>query len=176
MFQLFIYFFLLGFLTFGGGLAMLPFMKKHGISKGWIDEQSWDELVTLAQLAPGAVAVNCANLLGLRVKGKLGSIVAIFGMILPSILIILALTLFLETILSNSIVVAALKGILIVVLVLFVYAFIDLTRPLRSVPSLFIWVIVSFALVYFQILSPIVVMAVAFIYSTALFIYKWYRK
>jgi chromate transporter len=176
MFQLFKYFFTLGFLTFGGGLAMLPFMKKHSLSKGWIDEQSWDELVTLAQIAPGAIAVNCANLLGLRVKGKQGSIVAICGMILPSILIILSLTLFLEFILTHPIVIAALKGILIVVLVLFVYAFIDLTRPLRTVPILFIWVIVSFALIYFQIIGPLLVMAIAFTCSIFIFLYKWYKK
>ena len=176
MFQLFKYFFTLGFLTFGGGLAMLPFMKKHSISQGWIDAQSWDELVTLAQIAPGAVAVNCANLLGLRVHGKLGSFVAILGMVLPSILIILTLTLFLDYILLNPIVIAALKGILVVVLVLFGYAFIDLSRPLRSVPSLFVWVVISFALIYFQILSPIVVMAIAFAYSIGLFLYQWHKK
>jgi chromate transporter len=156
--SLFKFFFLLGLFTFGGGLAMLPFIKKKALLKGWIEEGAWDGLVTLAQISPGAIAVNCANLIGYQVAGKKGSLVAIFGMTLPSILVILTIALFLNQVLLNPIVVGSLKGILLAVSVLFVFSFIDLSKPLLHQSWLFIWVAFTFIVVYFNILNPLLMM------------------
>ena len=163
--RLFRFFFLLGLFTFGGGLAMLPFIKKQAVSKGWIEEEGWDGLVTLAQLSPGAIAVNCANLIGYQVAGKKGSIAAIFGMTLPSILVILMIALVLNDILLIPVIAGALKGILIAVSVLFVYSFIDLSKPLLVESWLFVWVAVTFALVFFNIVNPLLMMAISLFIS-----------
>lgn len=177
IFSLFKYFFLLGLFTFGGGLAMLPFIKKQAVVKGWVEEEAWDGLVTLAQVSPGAIAVNCANLIGYQVAGKKGSIVAIFGMTLPSILLILIIALFLNQLLLNSIVVGALKGILIAVSVLFIYSFIDLAKPLLVESWLFGWVVLSFALVYFNVLNPLLMMAISLLVAmTYGYVLKGYVK
>lgn len=163
--SLFKFFFLLGLFTFGGGLAMLPFMKKQALLKGWIEEEAWDGFVTLAQVSPGAIAVNCANLIGYQVAGKKGSLVAIFGMTLPSIVVILILAVFLNQVLLNPIVVGALKGILLAVSVLFVFSFIDLSKPLLHESWLFIWVVLTFVIVYFNILNPLLMMSVSLIFA-----------
>jgi chromate transporter len=158
---LFFYFFYLGLFTFGGGLAMLPFIKKHAISKGWIDEPSWDGIVTLSQLSPGAIAVNCANLIGYRVDGRKGSLVAVLGMTLPSILVILLIAIFLQDALLIPWVVSALKGILLSVSILFILSFFDLSKPLNSNKWLFAWTITAFLLVVSNLLSPIIVMGIS---------------
>jgi chromate transporter len=159
--DLFISFFVIGMFTFGGGLAMLPFIKKKVISKGWIDEGSWDGLVTISQLSPGAIAVNLANLIGYRVMGKRGSIASVIGMTLPSILVILVIALFLQNILLNPLVVGALKGILLSVSILFIYSFIDLAKPLRTNLWLLIWTVFTFLIVILNILNPIIAMGIS---------------
>jgi chromate transporter len=159
--SLFKFFFFLGLFTFGGGLAMLPYIKKQSLSKKWIEEEGWDGFVTLAQISPGAIAVNCANLIGYQVAGKKGSLVAIVGMTLPSILVILTIALFLDQILLNPIVVSALKGILLAVSVLFVFSFIDLSKPLFDEAWLFIWVLLTFGIVYFNVINPLMMMGIS---------------
>jgi chromate transporter len=159
--ELFLYFFYLGLFTFGGGLAMLPFIKKHALDKQWIDASSWDGIVTLSQLSPGAIAVNCANLIGYRVQGKRGSFVAVLGMTLPSILVILLIAIFLQDALMIPWVVAGLKGILLSVSILFVYSFIDLSKPLKANPWLFLFTVLTFLFVFLNVLSPVLVMGLA---------------
>jgi chromate transporter len=163
--SLFKFFFFLGLFTFGGGLAMLPFIKKKAILKDWIEEEAWDGLVTLAQVSPGAIAVNCANLIGYQVAGKKGSLVAIFGMTLPSILVILTIALFLNQVLLNPFVVGALKGILLAVSVLFVFSFLDLSKPLLRESWLFIWVVLTFIFVFFNILNPLLMMGISLVFA-----------
>ena len=154
MFSLFIEFFLLSFATFGGGIAMLPLIKRIAIRHQWIVESEWDELVTLSQLAPGAIAVNCANFIGYRVKGRLGSVVAMLGMVIPPMTIITILALGFETLLEHPQVIAALRGMFIVVFMLFLQAVISLGKLAWQRWWMVPFSLLSFAFAYFQILHP----------------------
>ena len=109
---LFFEFFKLGMITFGGGIAMLPIIKNMAVRHQWIKESEWEEVVTLSQLAPGAIAVNCANLIGYRVKGRIGSVIAMLGMVIPPMVIITILAIGFESLLEHPQVVAALRGML----------------------------------------------------------------
>ena len=152
--SLFLEFFKLGFITFGGGIAMLPLIKRMAIRHQWIVESEWEEVITLSQLAPGAIAVNCANLIGYRVKGRLGSVIAMLGMVIPPMLIITILALGFETLLDNPQVIAALRGMFIVVFILFLQAVLSLGKLAWQKWWMVPFSLLSFAFAYFQILHP----------------------
>jgi chromate transporter len=151
---LFFEFFKLGLITFGGGIAMLPIIKNIAVRHQWIKESEWEEVVTLSQLAPGAIAVNCANFIGYRVKGRIGSVIAMLGMVIPPMVIITILAIGFESLLEHPQVVAALRGMLIVVFVLFFQAVISLGKLAWQKWWMVPFSLISFGLVYFQILSP----------------------
>ena len=89
--QLFLIFFKMGAFTIGGGYAMIPLIEKELTKREWISEEDLQDIVVLAQSAPGLLAVNMAIYSGYRLAGLKGSIVASVGAVLPSFVIILAI-------------------------------------------------------------------------------------
>lgn len=166
--DLFFTFFFLGLVTFGGGIAMLPFIKRQALNKGWIQENEWQGIVTLAQLSPGAIAVNVANVIGYKVKKYQGSLVAILGMITPPIIVITLFAFGLQTYLTIPLVLKALDGMLIIVFLLFVRAVFDLGKLAWQSWWLVPMSLFSFSLTYWQWLSPVWVMIIATVFSLAL--------
>ena len=63
-FSLFYSFFKIGLFTFGGGYAMIPLVQREVVRKGWIREDQFLELLTMAQTAPGPLALNTAVFVG----------------------------------------------------------------------------------------------------------------
>lgn len=103
--------FYLSAFTFGGGYVIIPLMKKKFVDDlNWLEENEMLNLTAIAQSSPGAVAVNASILLGYRVAGLLGAIVAIFGTVLPPLLIISAISFFYSAFRNNIVVNAILKG------------------------------------------------------------------
>jgi len=170
---LFFEFFKLGLITFGGGIAMLPIIKNMAVRHQWIKESEWEEVVTLSQLAPGAIAVNCANFIGYRVKGRIGSVIAMLGMVIPPMVIITILAIGFESLLEHPQVVAALRGMLIVVFVLFFQAVISLGKLAWQKWWMVPFSLISFGLVYFQILSPGYIL---FISLLVIVVYVWVSR
>jgi chromate transporter len=152
--SLFVEFLKLGFITFGGGIAMLPLIKRIAIRYQWIMESEWEEVITLSQLAPGAIAVNCANLIGYRVRGRLGSVIAMLGMVIPPMLIITILAIGFESILEHPQMIAALRGMFIVVFMLFLHAVVSLGKLAWQKWWMVPFSLLSFAVAYLQILHP----------------------
>jgi chromate transporter len=88
--KIFSAFFRIGLFTLGGGLAMSPVMRHElVIKRQWLKDSDFMSIMSLATVVPGAIAVNIAYLLGLRLRGKTGSAVAILGTVLPSFFVIL---------------------------------------------------------------------------------------
>lgn len=97
--------------TFGGGFVIITFMKQKFVDKlHWIDEKEMLDLTALAQSAPGAIAVNAAILVGWRVAGLAGMLVAVFGTILPPMVILSVISFFYTAFASNLYVALTLKG------------------------------------------------------------------
>ena len=59
--QLFYVYLKIGIFGFGGGYAMIPLVQREVIDKGWVKEDEFLELLTLAQSAPGPIALNTAH-------------------------------------------------------------------------------------------------------------------
>ena len=75
--------------TFGGGYVIVTLMKKKFVDEyHWIGEDEMLDLVAIAQSSPGPVAVNAAILMGYRLAGGLGALVAAVGTVLPPLFII----------------------------------------------------------------------------------------
>ncbi len=90
--QLFWSFFQIGAFSFGGGYAALPLIEHQIIDlHGWLSMAQFADVITISQMTPGPIAINAATFVGTKVGGLAGAVVATFGCILPSILIVLIL-------------------------------------------------------------------------------------
>ncbi len=84
----------IGCFTFGGGLTMIPFIESEFVDKKhWITRDEMTEMVALSQSFPGVIAVNVSILIGHKVAGRLGTVFAVIGTVLPALVsIVLILT------------------------------------------------------------------------------------
>lgn len=85
----------IGLFSFGGGYAALPLIKNQVVAvHGWLTVQEFADVVTISQMTPGPIALNAASFVGTRVAGLPGAVVATFGTVLPSLVIVLTLAWF----------------------------------------------------------------------------------
>lgn len=97
--------------TFGGGFVIVTVMKRKYVDElHWIDEEEMLDMTALAQSSPGAIAVNAAILMGWRVCGFRGMVVAVLGTILPPIVILSVISFFYAAFSTNRYVALMLKG------------------------------------------------------------------
>ncbi|MBO7262352.1 MAG: chromate transporter [Alistipes sp.] len=122
----------IGAFTFGGGYAMIPLIQHEVIHKRrWIEERDFLDLLTLAQTAPGPIALNTAVFVGYKRRGYMGALSAILGVIVPSFLVILVVAIFFASIRDNAYVDAAFKGMRPAVVALIVAPIVGLTKGMR---------------------------------------------
>ena len=87
--QLFFSFLQIGALSFGGGYAAMPLIQEQVVTMhGWLSMETFSDLVTIAEMTPGPIAVNSATFVGTRIAGPGGAVVATLGCILPSCIIV----------------------------------------------------------------------------------------
>ncbi|EGC77487.1 chromate transporter [Treponema denticola] len=121
--SLFASFFKIGLVTFGGGLAMLPILKRDLVdSKGWLTEDEILDYFAIGQSTPGVIAVNVATFVGYKRAGVIGSIFSTSGIVFPSLIIISLIAAFVSNFNELVWVQKALKGINVAVSVLLVKA------------------------------------------------------
>ncbi len=83
--DLFVSFFKVGAFAFGGGYAMIPLISREVVStRGWLDMAEFIDVIAISQGTPGPIAINSATYIGFKVAGVLGSLMATFGVVLPS--------------------------------------------------------------------------------------------
>lgn len=130
--DLFLTFFKIGLFTFGGGYAMISLIDDECVvKKNWITADELMEVTIVAESTPGPIAINCATFVGYRQAGVLGAIISTIGVVLPSFIIIYAISLFFDNILENKIVANAFKGIKVAVSLL---VFTAALRMLKIIP------------------------------------------
>lgn len=97
--------------TFGGGFVIVTFMRKKFVEDyGWLTEEEMLDFAALAQSSPGAIAVNAAILVGWRVGGFVGMVVAVIGTILPPMVVLSVISFFYAAFAANKYVSLVLKG------------------------------------------------------------------
>ena len=87
--QLFWSFLQVGVFSFGGGMASLPLIQEQVVtSHAWLTLSEFSDLVTIAEMTPGPLAVNAATFVGIRIAGIPGALIATFGCILPACILV----------------------------------------------------------------------------------------
>lgn len=93
LWKVFATFFKIGAFTFGGGYAMIPLIQREAAEKhGWVTEEDILDIIAIAESTPGPIAINSATFVGYRACGVLGSVMATLGVVLPSFVIIFAIS------------------------------------------------------------------------------------
>ena len=83
--QLFLSFLQIGALSFGGGYAAMPLIEAQIIrTHGWLTTAEFADLVTIAEMTPGPIAVNAATFVGTKIGGIPGALAATAGCVLPA--------------------------------------------------------------------------------------------
>ncbi|MCI9439110.1 MAG: chromate transporter [Lachnospiraceae bacterium] len=87
--QLFLSFIKVGMFSIGGGYAAMPLIQSEVVSgHGWLTMNEFTDLITIAEMTPGPIAVNSATFVGIRIAGVFGAVAATFGCIFPSCIIV----------------------------------------------------------------------------------------
>ena len=157
LWQLFISFLKIGAFTFGGGYAMVPLIEREVIDKkGWVKRDDFLDLLTIAQSAPGPIALNTAVFVGYRIRGLKGALSALMGIVLPAFTIILLVAIFFADIRDNQYVDAAFKAMRPAVVALIVAPIVGLAKSM----SYWLWIVaaVTALAIWYVGFSPIYVL------------------
>ncbi|MBE6570308.1 MAG: chromate transporter [Ruminococcaceae bacterium] len=111
LWTLFITFFQIGALAFGGGYSMLPMVREKVLTHGWLTEEEILNRIAVSESTPGPLAVNLATFIGSDQAGIPGAVLATLGVVLPSFLIILAIAALLRNFMQYKGVQAFLSGV-----------------------------------------------------------------
>ena len=149
-------FFRMGAVTFGGGYAMLPILRREIVQKHqWMDEENIMDYYALSQGLPGIIAVNVSVFIGYKQRKVPGAVAAALGMVSPCIIIISIIAAFLSNFQDNVYVQHALAGISVCVAALILDAVISMWK--KGVKDTFgiVLCLVMLALSVFTDISPI---------------------
>ncbi|WP_300384271.1 chromate transporter [Clostridium sp.] len=110
LWKLFTSTFMLSAFTFGGGFVIVSLYKKKFVEElKWLEEDEMLDISAIAQSSPGPIPVNASVILGYKIHGILGSIVAILGTIIPPFIIISLISIFYKEFRSNQVIAVALQ-------------------------------------------------------------------
>ena len=156
LWEIFKIFFIIGIQLLGGGYVILPILMSEFVEKRNLVEQ--DELVdyfALSQSLPGIIAANISMFVGYKLRGKLGAITAMFGVVFVPFFTIVLLASALSTLTENSYVQGALWGVGVAVIALIMLTVREMwQKSNRDKFFYFIFILALGALVFFE-LSPI---------------------
>ncbi|MCR2044679.1 chromate transporter [Anaerosalibacter massiliensis] len=161
-FEMFKTFFKIGAFTIGGGYAMVPLIQDEVVEKKeWLSDEEFVDILAIAEVTPGPVAVNTSTYVGYKLKGVKGSIVCTLGTVLPSFLIILLIVTSLWKYRNNAIAEKAFLGIRPAVAALVFSAVYKIGKGMNvNKYMLAIGLITVLAVVVFNV-SPIIIILVA---------------
>jgi len=180
--NLFLTFAKIGMFTFGGGYAMISVIEHNCVErKQWITQEELMDMTVIAESTPGPIAINCATYVGYKMAGFWGAVWATIGMILPSFVVIYAISMFLDRFLEITVIANAFKGIQVAVGILILNAAINMMRKMKKKAFPITILAVSTAVmlmanVFSWKISSITLMLCAGAVSLALYLAKGGRK
>ena len=176
--DLFLTFAKIGLFTFGCGYAMIAMIENNCVEKKqWITHDEMMNVTVIAESTPGPIAINCATFTGYKKAGFLGALVATFGMVTPSFVIIYLISMFLDNFLELTVIANAFRGIKVAVGILILDAAITMIKKMHKkiLPRI---IMICFCIVMLCInifalkVSSISLMIIAAAISFAVFVIK----
>lgn len=144
---LFLTFLKIGAFTFGGGYAMIPLITREMVIRHkWIEESDILDIVAIAESTPGPIAVNSATFVGYKICGFKGAAAATIGVVLPSFIIIFAISFVLAQFEHLKLVQYAFNGVRAGVLALIIRALISMYKQCPK--HLFSYILMGCAFVF----------------------------
>ena len=162
--RLFFAYLKIGLFTFGGGYAMIALIEDEIVKKrNWITKEELADIVTIAESTPGPIAINCATYVGYKYCGVLGSVFATLGVVIPSFVIIYAISLVFDMFMSVQLVQYAFSGIKCAVGIIIMRTGIKMLKSFKKTPLS----ITCFAL---SVLGVLAINLLAIKFSTVYFV------
>lgn len=170
----------IGMFAFGGAYGAIPLIQESVLGKGWMDEAMFANMLAISESTPGPIMVNAATYIGNRQAGVIGAIFATLGVILPSFIIILLVSILLKKWLKSKGVQSILRGIkpclmgVILATGLYMIYSIVVEKTVFDFRSLLIFIILSAVLILYQgtrkkDFSPILLIILSAILGIAVF-------
>ena len=158
LFQIFTTFMKIGIFTFGGGYAMIPLIQRETVVKRkWVDDDDILDIVAIAESTPGPIAINASTFVGYRIGGFFGAVAGTVGMVLPSFIIILAISFVLNSFQDVQAVKYAFNGIRAGVLTLIIRALWLMYKNVEKCAVSYIVMAAAFILSAFTSVNVIIV-------------------
>lgn len=162
LWTLFYVFAKIGVITFGGGYAILPNIRKEIVeNKKWATDEEVLNYYAVGQCTPGVIAVNTATFIGYKRKGIIGAVAATAGIVFPSLVIIMIIAKFIRNFTDIIWVKHAFNGIRIAVSALILNAVIGMwSKGIKDTFGVIIYLITLLLCLVFDI-SPVIVVILA---------------
>lgn len=158
--NLFLVFLKIGLFTFGGGYAMIPLIQREITEKKkWISDKDILDIVSIAESTPGPIAINSATFVGYKIAGVPGAFLATLGVVLPSFVIILAVSFVLAKFQTFKTVQYAFNGIRAGVLALIIKALASMYKQCPKSAISYIIAAAAFVAVAFLSCNVLIVIA-----------------
>ena len=101
----------IGLFTFGGAYGAIPLIHQAVLSQGWMTEEMFANILAVSESTPGPIMVNSATYIGASQAGVFGAAVATLGVVLPSFVIILLISVLFAKAIQHPTVRSVLKGV-----------------------------------------------------------------
>ena len=162
-------FFKIGIISFGGGYVMLGIIENQLTEKKkWITKDEMLDLLAIAESTPGPFSINAATFIGYKRAKAFGSFLATLGVVLPSMIIIIAISVFLRFFDNNIYINGFLKGIQAGIGVLIFQASYKLSKPIEKTNFNIIIFFIALIISFFTNFSIIYLMMILIIFGISL--------
>ncbi|MGN0730737.1 MAG: chromate transporter [Treponema sp.] len=163
--DIFVTFFKIGIVTFGGGLAMLPILERELVEKKkWLESDELIDYFAIGQSTPGIIAVNVATFCGHKLSGITGGVAATIGIVMPSVIIISVIARIIDMINEYSWIKKALTGINAAVAANLTYAcFNFVKKTIKNVMGIVLFLASFVCVFFFNVPAFIVIFSSAFL-------------
>ena len=153
---LFLTMFKIGLFTFGGGYAMVAIIERELVEKKkWIEHEEFMDVIAIAESTPGPIAINSATYIGYKMAGFFGSLFATLGVVLPSFIIIVIISLFYEQFIQIELVKYAFNGIQACVAYLILSAGLKMFKKLKkTVLNVILFILTISGIIIFTLFFP----------------------
>lgn len=141
--------------------------------KGWVDEDRFYEYLTLAQMAPGILAVNISILMGKQLFGRRGAVLCVLATCLPPFLIILLVAIFYASIKESTVFNSIFRGIRPIVIVLILMPVISMAKKAKVNLLTALIPIAIVLLIAFLKVSPVYVILGGIAFA---FVIAWFKS
>ncbi|MBS4199850.1 chromate transporter [Bacillus sp. FJAT-49732] len=162
--QIFLTFLKIGPITFGGGYAMIPMIEREVVIKRkWLQNREVADIFAIAGSAPGAIAINSAVFIGYRIAKIKGAFAALFGVLLPTFLIVILLSITFIYVKGNPIIEAAFQGIRPAVVALIAFAGYKIGRTALYDKTTIVTSILTIAALFYLNIHPVLIILIGIV-------------